>query len=126
MLVASLVVFAACSSSNDSSTGGTSNAISDGALPESCKDLVAPTSCPSPAPAYASVKPIFEQRCTTCHAGVPGGPWSLRDYEHIVDWADTIRGELLGCAMPPPDAGVPITKEERLAILTWIRCDTPQ
>ncbi|WP_394831134.1 cytochrome c [Pendulispora rubella] len=124
LLVASLVVAAACSS-NDASPGGKSDAISDGALPESCKDLTAPTACPSPAPTFASVEPIFEQRCTSCHGGV-AGLWPLRGYEHIVDWADTIRGEVLGCSMPPLDAGSGITKEERLAILQWIRCGTPQ
>ncbi|WP_394841819.1 hypothetical protein LZC95_32675 [Pendulispora brunnea] len=125
LFVASLVVAAACSS-NEASPGGKSDPLSDGALPESCKELAAPTECASPATTYAEVKPILEGRCISCHSGMPGGPWSLRDYEHVVDWSDTIRGEILGCSMPPLDAGVPITKEERLTILKWIRCGTPQ
>ena len=42
------------------------------------------------------------------------------------DWADSIRIELLGCTMPPPDAGIPITTDERNLILSWIRCGTPR
>lgn len=86
----------------------------------------APTSCPSPAPRYADVAPIFESRCVRCHAGEPGGPWSLADYGHVSDWQDTIRVSMRDCSMPPPDAGVPMTVEERVAILTWIRCGLPR
>jgi hypothetical protein len=94
-------------------------------LPTSCP-VPAPTSCPDPAPHYPDVAPIFERRCVTCHAGAPGGPWSLKDYGHVADWQDTIRSNLRDCSMPPPDAGVPMTIEERLAILTWIRCGLPR
>ena len=84
--------------------------------------------CPEPAPVYADVAPIFEQRCATaaCHSGFVGGPWPLRDYEHIADWQDVVRAEVVSCAMPPPDANVPITDEERLQILNWIRCGLPE
>ena len=30
------------------------------------------------------------------------------------------------CDGPPPDAGVPMTNEERLTILTWLRCGFPE
>jgi len=115
-----------CGSSGDAppADASTNPPSGDGTLPASC-DLEAPTACPEPAPTYGDVSPIFASRCVTCHSGAPGGPWALRDYEHVVDWSDTIHDELLACAMPPLDAGVPITKEERLAILTWIRCGTP-
>lgn len=85
----------------------------------------APTACPNPAPRYADVLPIFQQRCTGCHSGVADGPWPLTEYEHIADWQDIIRGAMIDCSMPPPDAGVPMTNDERLAILTWIRCALP-
>jgi hypothetical protein len=29
---------------------------------------------------------------------------------------------MLACTMPPPDAGVPMSDEERESILIWIRC----
>jgi uncharacterized membrane protein len=72
------------------------------------------------------VAPIFERRCTGCHAGNPGGSWSLKDYGHVADWQDTIRSNLRDCSMPPPDAGIPMTLEERVSILTWIRCGLPR
>lgn len=93
--------------------------------PPSCSVPI-PTSCPDPAPRYADVSPIFESRCVTCHAGAPGGPWSLEGYGHVADWQDSIREELRYCSMPPADAGVPMTTEERVAILTWIRCGLPR
>lgn len=93
--------------------------------PSACS-VTAPTSCPEPAPGYADVAPIFERRCVACHAGNPGGPWSLADYGHVSDWQDTIRSNVRDCSMPPSDAGIPMTLEERGAILTWIRCGLPR
>jgi hypothetical protein len=55
-----------------------------------------------------------------------GGPWPLTAYNHVADWQDVIRADMLTCAMPPPDAGVPMGSDERVAILTWIRCGFPQ
>lgn len=89
--------------------------------------ITAPTACPTPAPTYAAVEPLFESRCvTTCHGGVPGGPWPLRGYQHVADWADIIRGAMLTCEMPPRDSGVTMTADERVAILTWIVCGFPR
>jgi hypothetical protein len=92
-----------------------------------CESLQAPSACPSPAPTYANVEPIFRQRCVgPCHSGTADGPWPLTTYEHIYDWKDIVSARLLDCTMPPLDGGVPITTEERLAILTWIACDSPE
>jgi uncharacterized membrane protein len=101
--------------------GGTGNE----ETPSACS-VTAPTACPDPAPRYADVAPIFEQRCVICHAGNPGGPWSLKDYGHVADWQDTIRTNVRDCSMPPADAGVPMTIGERVSILTWIRCGLPR
>jgi uncharacterized membrane protein len=87
----------------------------------------APTACPDPSPHYADVAPIINQRCVEpCHSGLPEGPWPLTDYEHVADWADVVRTDLIGCLMPPADGGVSMADEERLAILTWIRCGFPE
>lgn len=94
--------------------------------PEVVCTVMAPTACPDPAPTYADVVPIFEQRCASCHSGEAGQPWPLKDYQHISDWQDAVRGEVLTCAMPPADSGVAITDAERLLILTWIRCGLPK
>jgi uncharacterized membrane protein len=85
----------------------------------------APTVCPDPAPHWADVAPIFESRCVECHNGMIGGPWPLMQYQHVADWQDLVRAHVLSCTMPPPDAGRPMTDEERTAILTWILCGFP-
>jgi uncharacterized membrane protein len=85
--------------------------------------VTAPTACPDPAPRYADVAPVFNQRCAgPCHWGMPGGPWPLTDYAHIADWADVVRDEVLTCAMPPAGEQTDMTDVERTAILSWIRC----
>jgi hypothetical protein len=52
--------------------------------------------------------------------------WSLKDYQHVSDWRDTIRQVMVDCSMPPVDAGVPLTVEERWAILEFLRCGLPK
>lgn len=88
--------------------------------------VVAPTACPDPAPKYADVAPVFAAKCATCHSGAADGPWPLADYDHVASWQGEIRSQLLSCSMPPPDAGASITDEERMLILTWLRCGAPQ
>lgn len=94
-------------------------------MPEQCS-VTAPTACPDPAPRYADVAPVLQAKCVTCHSGVAGGPWPLTDYEHVADWQNEIRAELLDCSMPPADAGAPITKEESTLLLNWVRCGAPE
>lgn len=90
--------------------------------------VTAPTSCPAPPPRYANVQAIIQQNCVgPCHSGVdPAGPWPLTDYQHVADWADLVRADLLTCAMPPADGGVTLPADDRLAILTWLRCGFPE
>jgi uncharacterized membrane protein len=89
--------------------------------PPQCTDVVI-AACPTPALRYVDVKPIFDQRCISCHSPSWTGPWPLDTYGHVADWQDDIRTNLLRCSMPPPDAGIPITTEERRQILTWLAC----
>jgi hypothetical protein len=92
-----------------------------------CEAIEAPTACPEPAPTYADLRPMLDTRCVQpCHSGTPNGPWPLTQYQHLYDWKDDVRSRLLDCGMPPLDGGVPITTDERLAILNWIRCGLPQ
>jgi hypothetical protein len=95
--------------------------------------MSAPPNCPSPAPKYSDVQPILEQRCVTgCHDGTTIDPvvnapiWSLADYQSIFDWQMNIRSDILGCTMPPQDAGVPATVDELSKLLTWIVCGLPK
>lgn len=76
-------------------------------------------------PRYADVQPIFERRCVVCHSG-RSKEWPLTSYQDVADWSEFVRDEVQRCAMPPPGSGVPITTEERAAILTWIRCGYPR
>lgn len=88
-------------------------------------EVTAPTACPTPAPHYPDVEPIFQQRCVVCHSD-HSDRWPLTTFNHVADWADQIHDDMLTCAMPPPQAMIPITTAERIAILTWIRCGFPQ
>jgi hypothetical protein len=91
---------------------------------QQCK-VPLPTSCPQPALHYTDVKPIIDQRCTSCHSGLTD-QWPLTDYKHVSDWFDIIPPMVSTCQMPPPDAGVPITIDERTKILTWLHCGFPE
>jgi uncharacterized membrane protein len=96
---------------------------------ETCS-VSAPTECPSDAPTYADVEPIFAERCVTCHNGIAEEPctdcWALTDHGHVSDWSHTIRGAMLSCSMPPVDSGMSMTNTERMEILEWIRCGSPE
>lgn len=131
VLVSGCVLLMACGSSPPTATDDDAGTLlpDGGRIDEPTQytcPIPAPTACPTPAPRYADVAPIFERRCVVCHAGAPGGPWSLANYGHVADWQDTIRPNVRDCTMPPSDAGIPISREERTAILTWIRCGLPQ
>jgi len=85
----------------------------------------APTACPPTPPRFADVEPIIQARCINCHYGAIGGPWPLIGYDHVADWQDTIRDQILACSMPPADAGA-LSDDERDAILVWLRCGLPR
>lgn len=96
----------------------------DAEVPVSCPvDL--PTSCPEGSPRYADVAPIIEARCVVCHSPRWTGPWPLDTISHLRDWFDDVRTTVGNCTMPPPEARVPITKDERMQLLQWVRCGMP-
>jgi len=123
LLAVSLFTLVACNSPRPQSPDG--GGVSDDASALVCT-VKAPTACPEPPPRWADVSPIFQAKCVLCHNGSPGGPWPLMQYQHVADWFDVVRAMLLDCSMPPPDAGVPMPDEERVAILTWILCGYPE
>jgi hypothetical protein len=89
--------------------------------------VTAPTACPNPPVRYADVVPVFKRCADACHDGkVVGGPWPLIDYEHVADWYDAVRDQILTCAMPPADAGITLTDDERMLILNWVVCGVPK
>lgn len=125
ILVGCGVLGAGCETANhphDSS--GDAGSQTDGPPAVACM-ITAPTECPFPVPRYAEVQPIIQQRCVVCHSGQTDR-WPLTTYQDVADWYDSVRDQVLNCAMPPPDSGVTMTVDERLAILKWIRCGFPQ
>lgn len=89
-------------------------------------NVKAPTECSQPDIAWADVAPIFENRCSSCHTGKSGDPWPLDTYEHVTDWYDVVRDELITCEMPPHDAPEQLSPKEREDILVWLRCGFPE
>jgi hypothetical protein len=90
--------------------------------------------CPTPPVTYGKVQAIIQSRCAgLCHNGTTPDPndprenlWGLITYGHVKDWDSLIRDSVGNCSMPPLDAGVPMTVEERQAILEFIRCGSPE
>jgi hypothetical protein len=126
VLVAFAIVTAGCGQSPAPWTPHLDGGATADAEPFVCT-VTAPTVCPDPAPRYPDVAPIFEERCAPCHYGAPGGPWSLRQYQQVADWYDTVRDHMINCTMPPVEylPLLPLTNDERVAILTWILCGLP-
>lgn len=87
-----------------------------------------PTGC-TVAPSFsATVAPIMQRTCATCHT--PGGVAADRDltsYAHIAELETTELVQLYSCQMPPPDAGPTATlaPAEREQLLQWFVCGYP-
>lgn len=88
--------------------------------------VVAPETCTRPELRFADVQPTFQTHCVNCHYGQAGGPWPLSSYSDIADWSDVVRADLVTCSMPLADGGTNMTDAERLLILDWLRCGSPQ
>lgn len=128
--------------SGDSTNGGAggsggSSAITDGGGETGTVGCLMPAptvTCPTPPRTYSMVKPIFDARCVgVCHDGKTPDPsmpdmniWGLEQYSHVKDWEDAIRDQVGNCTMPPVDAGVPMTIEDRQALLEFVKCGAPQ
>jgi hypothetical protein len=91
-----------------------------------------PVACPTPKVTFANVQSIFQSRCVSaCHNGVTPDPlrpgetlWPMIDPMHILDWEDSVRAWVGDCSMPPQDAGIPMTIEERRAVIQFTRCES--
>ena len=93
-----------------------------------------PVACPTPPVTYGMVQSVFQTRCVSaCHNDRTPDPtkpgmtlWGLTDYEHVKEWTRTIRDTVGNCIMPPVDAGISMTIEDRIAILQFLSCGLPQ
>jgi hypothetical protein len=91
--------------------------------------------CMSPPSYQRDVSPILDRYCNNCHSGlVDGGPWPLGGYQHVYDWKDLMVIDVLDCRipaivqghpMPPADAPLPLPREPRDVVVTWLVCGAP-
>jgi hypothetical protein len=84
-----------------------------------------PDACVQPAPTWAAVLPIIQARCGSCHKE-DAGQWPLNEYQYVIDWEPSFVGDIVACTMPPADAGIELTQDERTTLLNWIACGAPQ
>lgn len=85
-----------------------------------------PASCPTPAPTWADVEPIFDAHCTKCHG--PGGVEASRPldtYDHVYAERTTVLTKLHGCLMPPAPER-PLSSDDRQLVLSWLVCRAPK
>lgn len=124
LAAAGCLLLLACSDPSGGADAGTPDGSDTDAGPFVC-NVEAPTSCTDPDLSFSDIEPIIVQRCQICHSG-DTEQWPLTSYSHVADWFDLIPPEVANCRMPPPEARIPISDEERLAILTWFRCGYPE
>jgi hypothetical protein len=79
-------------------------------------------------PSFATdVQPIFQAKCTTCHA--PGGLRAsspLTTYKQIDGLLSTVVMYVVTCKMPNVnEGGVALTPAERSTMLDWFACMAP-
>ena len=121
-----LLTVVACGPRQLPADGGTDGGAYDAgdAGEDFCRPLPE-ANCNGIVPTFTDLQPIFMHRCQTCHNG-SGTEWPLVTYQHVADWQDQVRTEIVTCAMPPLDGGQVITYAEREAIFTWVRCGRPK
>ena len=81
------------------------------------------------------VLPIFVQVCDNCHA--PNAPQGDRRTPYLTDYqqiygtgggseARAINVQIFdNCAMPPANAPVPLSNDQRQTLLVWLACGAP-
>jgi hypothetical protein len=86
-----------------------------------------PDGCPATVPSYANdVAPIIAQYCARSGCHVAGGSSSnieLSSHSQLAQNSIDAEGEVASCKMPyaPPD----LTTAERVTLLTWFVCGSP-
>ena len=84
---------------------------------------------------HQDVFPIFEARCSGCHAPDAVAPMSLLTYADAYPWAQSIKEELVNLTMPPwqPESGFgafkhggSLTASELDMVVEWANGGTPE
>lgn len=126
-ILAAAASVAACSTSS----GGGAEA---GPPPQDCSTLVAPSSCPTPAPSWhGEVQQLFHAYCLQCHGtgAVAYDIVPMQTYQDVANNRTRIWEATYTCSMPGgEDAGVsPLaypTIAERATMIAWAdACGAP-
>ena len=84
-----------------------------------------PRECPTPIPSYkAVIAPILVTSCTACHSPSGTAGHSETTYADVYAQRESILYWVNGCAMPPSTYR-PLTTEQRVALLGWLKCGAP-
>ncbi len=84
---------------------------------------------------HQDVFPVFEAKCSGCHAPDAVAPMSLLTYEDAYPWAQSIKEELVNLSMPPWQAesgfgafkhGGSLTAKELDIVVEWSNGGTPE
>jgi hypothetical protein len=95
-------------------------------LAPGCPDV--PRTCPAPPPSYAQdIARILSDNCIRCHhAGSTVAPGDFTTYALFRNYKPgTAYVNVLGCVMPPPDAGTPMPADDRAKFIEWCACGYP-
>jgi hypothetical protein len=93
--------------------------------PDMCPALGRTCSVKKPPSYKNTIAPILKARCSSCHTGIGDAPWPLDTWNDVTEWADLVTLAVDRCTMPPSDAGVPFTEQEREDVRTWLICGSP-
>lgn len=85
-----------------------------------------PASCPADIPSFqTTVAPIVASHCTRCHdADASQSSLSFATYDLIYASRSAVLDQLYACNMPPAGAAQ-LTLAERVTVLTWLVCGSP-
>ena len=85
-------------------------------------------SCPPTPPSFANdVDPIIVKYCNACHGegGIEQALYDYTSYAGVFRARSSIATFVSDCRMPPADAGLFPSDEQRQTLLQWIACGAP-
>lgn len=85
-----------------------------------------PATCPVDVPSFkTTIAPIVASRCALCHSvdGSQSGH-SFATYDLVYASRSAVLNQIYACNMPPAGAAQ-LTLDERVAVLTWLVCGSP-
>ncbi len=86
------------------------------------------SSCPATPPSFSrDVDPIIVTYCNACHGegGIEQPLYDYTSYTGVYKARSSIATFVSDCRMPPADAGLFPSDEQRQTLLQWIACGAP-